>query len=196
MKLKYYLRGLGIGVLVTAIILHFILGSNEPMTDEQVKAKAKELGMIENLTLQEAQILNESVSDNQSPSSNTTELKDTVTNPDESPSESPLALASETPDVSPSAKPSETPSASPSVKPSETPSTSPSNVREISITVSGGDGSYAVAKKVQAAGLVESAADFDEYLCKNGYDKILSTGTHLIPENSTYEQIAKKLSGR
>jgi len=47
-----------------------------------------------------------------------------------------------------------------------------------------------------SAGLVESAAEFDEYLCNNGYDKILSTGTHKIKENSTYEEIAKALSGR
>ena len=55
MKLKYYLRGLGIGVLVTAIILHFILGDGtSPMTDEQVKARAKELGMKESMTLSQA----------------------------------------------------------------------------------------------------------------------------------------------
>ena len=50
MKLKYYLRGLGIGIVVTAIIMTVALGNKQPMTDEEVIARAKELGMIENLS--------------------------------------------------------------------------------------------------------------------------------------------------
>ena len=51
MKLKYYLRGLGIGVLVSVIIMTVAFGNRKPMTDEEIKARAKELGMIENSVL-------------------------------------------------------------------------------------------------------------------------------------------------
>lgn len=55
MKLKYYLRGLGIGIAVTALILGLASGKSEDsaMTDEQVIARAKELGMVERLPLSE-----------------------------------------------------------------------------------------------------------------------------------------------
>ena len=58
MKLRYYLRGLGLGILVTAA---FFIASNskDTMTDAEVKARAKELGMIENTVLAELESLTE-----------------------------------------------------------------------------------------------------------------------------------------
>ena len=46
MKLKYYLRGLGIGIMVTTVIMSFIRQPEE-LTDTQIKARARELGMVE-----------------------------------------------------------------------------------------------------------------------------------------------------
>jgi len=46
MKLNYYLRGLGIGIVVTALLMG-ITGKSSPMTDEQIKNRARELGMID-----------------------------------------------------------------------------------------------------------------------------------------------------
>ena len=37
MKLKIYLRGLGIGIIVTALIMGISLGGKEEMTDEEVE---------------------------------------------------------------------------------------------------------------------------------------------------------------
>ena len=48
MKLKYYLRGIGLGVVLTAIIMGFALGArNAPVSDAEVIEKAKDLGMVE-----------------------------------------------------------------------------------------------------------------------------------------------------
>lgn len=48
MELKYYLRGIGIGVILTAIIMGFALGGRKAtMSDAQVIQRAKELGMTE-----------------------------------------------------------------------------------------------------------------------------------------------------
>jgi hypothetical protein len=48
MKLRYYMRGLGIGVLVTAILMSVTIhGKTESLTDEEIIARAKELGMEE-----------------------------------------------------------------------------------------------------------------------------------------------------
>ncbi len=48
MKLKYYLRGLGMGIIATMLILGLRKDAATAMSDEAVIARAKELGMIEN----------------------------------------------------------------------------------------------------------------------------------------------------
>ena len=60
----------------------------------------------------------------------------------------------------------------------------------VSITVSGGMSSTAIARALQAAGAVNNAAEFDSYLCRNGYDRKLSTGEFRIPVGSSEEDIA------
>ena len=54
MKLRYYLRGLGIGIVVTAIIMSFTR-QPEKLTDAQIKMRALELGMIEESVLADLQ---------------------------------------------------------------------------------------------------------------------------------------------
>lgn len=51
MERKYYLRGLGIGIVVTAIIMGIALSGDGTMTDKEIIARAKELGMVENTVL-------------------------------------------------------------------------------------------------------------------------------------------------
>lgn len=51
MKLKYYLRGLGIGIVVTALIMGLSTGNTVQMTDAEIKAKAAMLGMVESDSL-------------------------------------------------------------------------------------------------------------------------------------------------
>lgn len=51
MERKYYLRGLGIGITVTAIIMGIALSGSGKMTDSEIIARAKELGMVENTVL-------------------------------------------------------------------------------------------------------------------------------------------------
>ena len=49
MKLKYFLRGLASGIVVTTVILSIANpgGKENLMTEEQIIQKAKELGMVE-----------------------------------------------------------------------------------------------------------------------------------------------------
>ena len=54
MKLKYYLRGLGIGIVVTAIIMS-ITNKPQELTDAQIKMRAMELGMVEESVLADLQ---------------------------------------------------------------------------------------------------------------------------------------------
>ena len=54
MKLKYYLRGLGIGIVVTAIIISFTKKTEE-LTDAEIKMRAAQLGMVEESVLADIQ---------------------------------------------------------------------------------------------------------------------------------------------
>lgn len=46
MKLKYYLRGLGIGIFVTAFICTIAAGSPSELTDQEIMERAESLGMV------------------------------------------------------------------------------------------------------------------------------------------------------
>lgn len=52
-RLKYYLRGLGIGIIVTAVIMG-VSADTKPaeLTDAQIVARAKELGMVDGVLAQ------------------------------------------------------------------------------------------------------------------------------------------------
>ncbi|WP_034452280.1 hypothetical protein [Butyrivibrio sp. AE2032] len=48
MKLKYYLRGMGIGIILTAIVMGFALGGRKStLSDAEIIKRAKALGMVE-----------------------------------------------------------------------------------------------------------------------------------------------------
>ena len=54
MNLKYYLRGLGLGIVITAVLLGITAGGRkETLSDEAITTKAKALGMIEESELSE-----------------------------------------------------------------------------------------------------------------------------------------------
>ena len=52
MRMRYYLRGLGIGIVVTALLMGFTKGGQkETLTDAEIVERAKSLGMVESSVL-------------------------------------------------------------------------------------------------------------------------------------------------
>ena len=204
MKLKYYLRGLGIGIVVTALIMHFALGGEkETMTDEEIKARAAQLGMVESTLLSElAQNNDASVSGNEAASQNAVpeaeaevvqepEVEPEVEAEPETVPEAEVAPESETgPEEEPEVE--DEPESNQEID-DETPSVATEGTY---ITVYGGDGSDTVARRLAEAGVVSSAAEYDAYLCANGYDVRICTGEHFIPAGATDEEIADILTSR
>lgn len=215
MNLKYYLRGLGIGIIVTAILMGIAAGNKKPaLSSEEIKERARALGMVEESTV---------LADTEqvpAPQADTTPsaapTKTPMPTPSESPMETPSAapLPERTSEPASVSTPGETskPSAAPTTMPAATPTAMPmptaaptekpadgdggaQNSETVSVTVSSGDGSLTVSRKLEQAGLVSSAADFDRYLCQNGYDKRLNVGTYTIPADAAPEQIARILVG-
>ncbi len=247
MERKYYLRGLGVGIVVTAIIMGIALSGDQKMTDDEIIARAKELGMVENTVLAapDGEENEEENTDIQSETDSTdaavmtgqdhTAADGAVADadPEVSPTDTAKKPADEAKEPSDEAEPvDEAKNPADSAEPEEQPRTggaaakdngdkaadvndhkeeqaesdgkadTPEKAKEIitsaavkTITVNHGDGSYTVAKKLEDVGVVTSAATFDSFLCQNGYDKRLRTGTFSIPTDASDEQIARIVTG-
>lgn len=176
MKLKYYLRGLGIGILVTAVIMGVTQGSRkETLSDREIRERAAALGMVE-------------------PGNSLADLEAA-----ETPAATEIPEAIETPAATKTPEAAETPAATEAPEVTARPTQKPAEEEEGSsytFEIQAGDSSYQVAYRLQQAGLVADARDFDNYLCSKGYDRKLKTGSYEIPETATEEEISEILCGR
>ena len=191
MRLKYYLRGLGIGIVVTAVIMGVSAEKQKPvMTDEQIIARAKELGMVEQEGIL-AEIAGESVA----AVDQTEEEKAETPKQEEAKAEAPKqeeAKAEAPEQEEAKAEMPKTETADQETAKQETVQKTASVV----VSIYPGEGSYTVSRKLAALGLVESADIYDKFLCQNGYDKKLCTGNYTITEGATADEIARILTKR
>lgn len=207
MKLKYYLRGIGIGMLVTALILSISYLNHNKMSDEEVKKRAKELGMVESTSLIEASAVLSSDSGEVAVTTKapTPEPEKTETpTPTPEPTEEPTPEPTEAPTPEPTEAPTPEPTPEAAAETPEGPedpdsigkeTTNQGSSSTVTVRINSGDSSVTVARAVEEAGLVASAADFDSFLCANGYDKRLHVGTYEIPYDLTYAEMAKIFVG-
>jgi len=223
MNLKYYLKGLGLGIIVTALILgiHYKLNTNT-MSDAEVKKRAAELGMVENSTLaqineQSAEELLESI--NQPEEETESDKNDVAPTQDfddkisdlekevdelEEQATEVVSNAEDDPDKKPETEETqeaeaveEDPEEQQDLESeNEEPVESVSEGETIIFTIVSGDSSYSVAKKLVSAGLVLDASEYDSYLCNYGYDRYIRTGNFQIPMGASNEQIAKIITGK
>lgn len=220
MNLKYYLRGLGVGIVVTAVIMGIALGGKkQELSNEEIKERAKELGMVEEGTVLadaaanlQAELNKENENDKE-PEAVPTRSPEPTAEPTPEATQKPTPSASIEPSATPSpiktsepsaepttekaSEPSQAPASEPAVVPTEKPAQTnggEQNTGTVTIQINSGDGSLTVSRKLEQAGLVASATDFDLYLCQNGYDKRLNVGTFEVPVNADQEQIAKILA--
>lgn len=204
MKLKYYLRGLGIGIIVTAVIMGVASGNRkETLSDREIRERAAELGMVEQ-SGSLAEMAQEEAGETP-----TTEPKATAAaEPEATASTEPTAEPTATASTEPTAEPTATASTDPTKEPKATASTEPTTepkataaresaeaAKTVIIEIKSGDGSYTVCQKLEQKGLIDSASDFDTYLYNNGYDRKLRAGSHEIPADAKPEEIAEILCG-
>ena len=151
MKLKYYLRGLGIGIVVTVLLMG-------------VSSSVEESNAAETITAKEAK------------TSETETQEETKNTEDTEQAEEVSAIITEEETMA-------------SVEIAD------GAAESYLLNIVKGDDSGTVARKLQNAGLVENATEFDAFLMQHGYDKKISVGVVEIPLNATWMEIAQKLSG-
>lgn len=172
MKLKYYLRGLGIGILITTVILSLAGIGRKNMTDEEVVKRAKELGMVESTLLSD--LPDQTKAEEVRPTEPETSEPEVIPEPEETASTPETPVAPEETPVSPEDGNPDTPAG-----------------ETVTLVIGRGESSTTVSKNLKKAGIVEDAAAFDRFLCNNGYDKKIITGTYEIPYGASEEEIAK-----
>ncbi len=64
----------------------------------------------------------------------------------------------------------------------------------VTFEVKQGDSSVSVARRAEEMGLVESAVEFDRFLCQNGYDRRISPGSYQISAMASQKEIADKIT--
>ena len=203
MKLKYYLRGLGIGMAVTALILGISFSGRQgqeaqTLTDEQIRERASELGMVDSSELTLAALQN-SAQTQTTMEPEVTEEPETMTEPEATaePETTTEPEATAEPEMTTEPEVTAEPEMTTEPEATEAPEliTAPEQ-SQTTITIKKGSDSGSVSRVLYEAGLVENAKAFDNYLCNNGYSRSINPGIYEIAPGTSEEEIAKIITGK
>lgn len=174
MKLKYYLRGLGVGIICTAIIMGIATSGREKekLTDAEIVERARILGMVmaeENEEESKKAELKEEIKED-------TKEKDSKDTPKESQKDSQKDSTEK--DKQPE-----------QIKKDET----AAGTEMKKVEVLPGEYSDVVSQKLFDAGLITDAVAFNKYLSASGKDQTIMPGVHQIPMGANQEEIIRIL---
>lgn len=182
MKLKYYLRGCGVGIVVTVVIFMVaIKAKGGIMTDQKVMRRASELGMV--------------MAEESQKNMDTQSATETQTNSDTQGTSQAVIDTQETVENTQQDNSGKSTQAEEHKKLQEKKEEEDSQ-KEIVISVKKGDVCRDVAERLYEKGLVKDAEEFRVYMGEHGYAKNLCIGNFLLKKGMSYEQIAKILTKR
>lgn len=205
-KLKMYLRGLGMGIIGTVLILSLSGIHKEELSDDEIRAKALQLGMVDSKAVvlsevdqvtsaedeevaEETGMTKEETTEEENPGGETTPTTEAVPTEESAPTE-------ET-DVVKGVSDQKELSEETQLPQENSVSQQESDSEKIAVLqIRAGSGSESISRQLEELGLVEDAKAFDQYLCNQGYARYLRIGTYEIPMGSSEEEIAKMLTGR
>ncbi|MBP3260785.1 hypothetical protein [Pseudobutyrivibrio sp.] len=179
MRLKYYIRGIGIGIIFATLLLtiSFYFGKDtiakETISDAEIIKRATELGMV-----MTEEGLEENVGEDIPEESEEEIIADNDNNNiDESKAETSTDNVNEIAETL------------------ENPNTEDSTVEYtyVPFTVKGGESSEMVSKNLKKAGLIDSVDDFNKYLNKLKVDHLIQAGTFYVKEGSSYDDLVALL---
>lgn len=166
MKLKYYLRGLGIGIIVTTIILVSCFSMQKPkMTDAQIIEKASQLGMI--MPEQDSAV----------------DAETETTEPEETQQKNEQQVATEEIQQQ-TEQQTEVPKEQETEEAQQEPFT---------LVVNRGDVCRTMCENLAANGVIDDSEGLRKYLSEVGYASFISAGTYQIPYHASYEEITNIL---
>ena len=220
MKLRYYLRGMGTGIIIASLI--FLISSvfQTPMTDAAIKKRAEKLGMVEKTngtTISESEKElsktkdktkskekttmddKKSQSKTSSENSNTEEnnkSEENATGEDSKNSDVTTNQKSNKADDSTEEEGSGEKTSVISKNPDNSNYKNNQNSTGIPFSVTSGDTSQSVGKRLYQRGLVDDAGKFSSYMESHNIDEKIMQGNYDIPKNATYSQISDIITGK
>lgn len=194
MKLKYYLRGIGIGLIVTTLVMMiaFMLHKDELLSDDEIIERAAALGMV----MPEETVTRDTLSDNSGSQPETldaseSEAEDGETDDavsDDKASDN-KAVDDEAGASEEDAQTQEDDSDAASGKKNKSDETEQTVDEQVELSIVGGEYSDIVSQKLYKAGVIEDAEDFNKYLADGGYDNLIQPGTYTISVGADYDTI-------
>lgn len=205
MKFKYYLRGCGVGILFTALVLTISFHTRGGvMTDEKAMQRASELGMVmpdgtEGISgtqedtqdakpvanMEDTQTSRENLKTGQSSEKPDTqkENKDKDKNKD----------TDKDKNKDDKDKSSQDDKSKNSEKNSQD-NSGDNGDETVTVTIKRGEVCREIAEDLYSKGLVDDAEGFRKYMRDQGYDNQICVGTFELKKGMTYAQIAKVLT--
>ena len=236
MKLKYLLRGIGIGFFTAGLVAFLVTLGSGKMSDEEILKRAEELGYVsaeqnssEIVKLTDQTPINSTKEEQSEKSISEEIIPGGVNTSEETTSEDTSSEDAKKAEEEAKKKEEESKKAEEEAKKKEEEEAKKKAEEEakkkeeeeakkkaeeeakkkaeeeakkkeqtltgetVTITVKSGQFSESVAKACESAGLVTSATEFDNFLCKNGYANRISVGDHVIAKGASFEEIAKAL---
>ena len=186
MKLKYYLRGLGIGIIVTTVILAVSFSKKEiKMSDEEIMARAAQLGMV----MQETETTEQGDTEQDPDGTDTGAKTEVVTEQTASELLEERTAAEETAQNTEAA--AEDVAAEAQAQQEAAGAEDPSGVYRL--VIQKGDVCRIVCEKLAENGVISDAETFRQYLSQIGYASNMRVGNYDIPYGLSNEEIAKIL---
>ena len=182
MKLKYYLRGVGIGLIIATLIMMIstALHSNKDISDEEIIARAEKLGMVMKTETKTED--KKTLADLDDPNKEETEDESSQEDvQEEQKNEESEDTSSDGKEEAENSQQNSTEDEQPRVE----------VIEKVEITVVPGEYSDKVSKKLQKAGLIDDAEHFNKYLAQKNYDNLIQPGNYEISTDSDYDEIIK-----
>ena len=204
MKQKYYLRGLGIGILITALV--FIFTGPSELSEEEIIKRAEALGYTKSEDITPSIGIKELL-DNETPTPKPTNTPVPTETPTPEPINTPVPTETPTPEPTSTPVPTETPTPEPTNTPVPTETTIPtptqaaeptkspeSNIIKATIVVERGNTATVVCNKIEDAGILEDGKVLREYLVNNGLTDYINIGTYSLSSDMSIKEIAEILT--
>lgn len=199
MRLKYYLRGLGLGIIFAVFIMMVgYRNHGSSMSDSEIIEKAKALGMVE--TEDSSGIKSDKKTDNKTDEksdkkidtsepdttiADTSAAEDTQTGTDNTDADN-IAGTADVDTTAPSDVAATDSAASDAAQPQQN--------TTFTVTVGSGDTCRMIAERLQAAGIIDDAEKFRAYMGQKGVDQFIADGNHEIPYGASYDDIINILT--
>ncbi len=200
MRLKYYLRGLGLGIIFAVIIMMVgYRNHGSSMSDSQIIEKAKTLGMVETENSSEMKTDNKTdnktdekidTSESDTSTADTSTDEDTQTGTDNTDADNTDGTAAADTTAPADAAATDTTASDTA----GTDAAQPQQNTTFTITVAGGDTCRMIAERLQAAGIIDDAEKFRVYMGQKGVDQFIADGSHEIPYGASYDDIINILT--